>query len=209
MANKVHGRGTVYNPLVTDELLAQVNPENIQLKKDFLAYLRSIDRAKTTLDSYDHDLDYFFCWNVLYNGNKFFVDMNKREFARFQDFGLNENGWSSARVTRVKSTLSSLSNYIYNICDDLYESYKPVVRRIESPVNEPVREKTVLSDDEVNELLTIINANPIYVKAVNPFFANGYIEAEFRCSKANCEMLENHNYRLSFNLVQKKKVSGQ
>ena len=38
MANKVHGRGTVYNPLVTDELLAQVNPENIQLKKDFLAY---------------------------------------------------------------------------------------------------------------------------------------------------------------------------
>ena len=153
IANKVHGRGTVYNPLVTDELLAQVNPENMQLKKDFLAYLRSIDRAKTTLDSYDHDLDYFFCWNVLYNGNKFFVDMNKREFARFQDFGLNENGWSSARVRRVKSTLSSLSNYIYNICDDLYESYKPVVRRIESPVNEPVREKTVLSDEQVNELL--------------------------------------------------------
>ena len=153
IANKVHGRGTVYNPLVTDELLAQVNPENMQLKKDFLAYLRSIDRAKTTLDSYDHDLDYFFCWNALYNGNKFFVDMNKREFARFQDFGLNENGWSSARVRRVKSTLSSLSNYIYNICDDLYESYKPVVRRIESPVNEPVREKTVLSDEEVNELL--------------------------------------------------------
>ena len=59
------------------------------------------------------------------------------------------------------------------------------------------------------ELLTIINDNPIYVKAVNPFFANGYIEAEFRCSKASCEMLENHNYRLSFNLVQKKKVSGQ
>ena len=153
IANKVHGRGTVYNPLVTDELLAQVNPENMQLKKDFLAYLRSIDRAKTTLDSYDHDLDYFFCWNALYNGNKFFVDMNKREFARFQDFGLNENGWSSARVRRVKSTLSSLSNYIYNICDDLYESYKPVVRRIESPVNEPVREKTVLSDEQVNELL--------------------------------------------------------
>ena len=162
MANKVHGRGTVYNPLVTDELLVQVNPENIQLKKDFLAYLRSIDRAKTTLDSYDHDLDYFFCWNVLYNGNKFFVDMNKREFARFQDFGLNENGWSSSRVRRIKSTLSSLSNYIYNICDDLYESYKPVVRRIESPVNEPVREKTVLSDEEVDVLLDKLVENKKY-----------------------------------------------
>ena len=42
---------------------------------------------------------------------------------------------------------------IYNICDDIYESYKPVVRRIESPVNEPVREKTVLSDEDVNYLL--------------------------------------------------------
>lgn len=153
MAEKVHGRTTVYNPLVTDELLGQINPENMQLKKDFIGYLRSIDRSKTTLEAYDHDLNYFFCWNRLYNNDKFFVDINKREFARFQDFGLNENGWSSSRVRRVKSSLSSLSNYIYNICDDIYESYKPVVRRIESPVNEPVREKTVLSDEEVNYLL--------------------------------------------------------
>lgn len=153
MAERIKGRGTVYNPLVTDELLKQINPENMQLKKDFLSYLRSIDRAKTTIESYDYDLDYFFCWNALHNGNKFFVDMNKREFSRFQDFGLHENGWSSSRMRRVKSTLSSLSNYIYNICDDIYDSYKPIVRRIESPVNEPVREKTVLSDEEVNDLL--------------------------------------------------------
>ena len=66
-----------------------------------------------------------------------------------------------------------------------------------------------LTGDEVNELLKIINDNPILVKAVNPFFAGGYIEAEFRCSKASCEMLEDHNYKLSFNLVQKKKVNGQ
>ena len=63
-----------------------------------------------------------------------------------------------------------------------------------------------LTGDEVNELF---NDNPILVKAVNPFFAGGYIEAEFRCSKASCEMLEDHNYKLSFNLVQKKKVNGQ
>ena len=66
-----------------------------------------------------------------------------------------------------------------------------------------------MTRDEVNELLEIINDNPILVKAVNPFFTGGYIEAEFRCSKASCEMLEDHNYKLSFNLVQKKKVNGQ
>ena len=66
-----------------------------------------------------------------------------------------------------------------------------------------------LSTDEVNSLINIVNANPIYVKAINPLFPGGYIESEFRCSKASCEMLEDHCYRLSFNLVQKKKVKGQ
>lgn len=66
-----------------------------------------------------------------------------------------------------------------------------------------------LTESEVNSLITMINHNPIYVKAINPFFPGGYIIAQFRCSKANCEMLEDHCYTMSFNLVQKKKVSGQ
>lgn len=66
-----------------------------------------------------------------------------------------------------------------------------------------------LTSDQVNELMGVINENPIYVKAMNPFFSNGYIEAQFRCSKASSEMLETGDYTLSFNLVQKKKVSGQ
>ncbi len=70
-------------------------------------------------------------------------------------------------------------------------------------------EYNYLTQAEVNTLMTVINENPIYVKAVNPFFAGGYIEAQFRCSKAECEMLETHDYTLKFNLVQKNKVSGQ
>lgn len=66
-----------------------------------------------------------------------------------------------------------------------------------------------LTRSQVNTLLSMINNNPVYVKAINPLFSGGYIEAQFRCSKVSCEMLENHNYTLSFNLVQKKKVSGQ
>lgn len=66
-----------------------------------------------------------------------------------------------------------------------------------------------LTEAEVNAILTAINVNPIYVKAINPLFPSGYIEAQFRCSKASCEMLEDHCYTLSFNLVQKKKVNGQ
>ena len=72
-------------------------------------------------------------------------------------------------------------------------------------------EYNYLTSSEVNEIMGIINQNPIDVKAVNPFFPGGYIEAKFRCSKVSGEMLEDpsHGYRLSFNLVQKNKVSGQ
>lgn len=66
-----------------------------------------------------------------------------------------------------------------------------------------------LTESELREILTMVNNNPVYVYAINPLFPNGFIEGEFRCSKASCEMLENHNYTFSFNLVQKKKVSGQ
>ncbi len=65
-----------------------------------------------------------------------------------------------------------------------------------------------LTESEVNTLLSVLNQNPIYVKAKNPFFSSE-TELEMRCSKKSAEMLETKDYSLSFNLVQKKKVSGQ
>ena len=65
-----------------------------------------------------------------------------------------------------------------------------------------------LTENEVNTLLSVLNQNPIYVKAKNPFFSTEK-ELEMRCSKKSAEMLETGDYTLSFNLVQKKKVSGQ
>lgn len=65
-----------------------------------------------------------------------------------------------------------------------------------------------LTENEVNTLLGVLNQNPIYVKAKNPFFST-VTELEMRCSKKSAEMLETGDYILSFNLVQKKKVAGQ
>lgn len=66
-----------------------------------------------------------------------------------------------------------------------------------------------LSEAEIQALLPLLANNPIYVKAKNPVFGNEYVEMEMRCSKKSAEMLETGDYSLSFNLVQKKKVSGQ
>lgn len=66
-----------------------------------------------------------------------------------------------------------------------------------------------LTEAEIQTILPILANNPLYVKAKNPVFGNEYVEMEMRCSKKSAEMLETGDYSLSFNLVQKKKVSGQ
>lgn len=62
---------------------------------------------------------------------------------------------SPRRVRRVKSTLSSMSLFIENILDDEegYENFRPIIKKIESPVNEAVREKTIFSDEQVELLM--------------------------------------------------------
>ena len=94
-----------------------------------------------------------------FNNNKFFVDIKKRELTRFQGYALNEWGWSPKRIRRVKSTLSSMSNYIENILqdeDDKLEDFCSIIGKIESPSNEAVREKSVIPDEDVDKLFTDI-----------------------------------------------------
>jgi len=162
------GRLTVYNKITDEEKIKKINPENVQLVGDFLDYLASIDRSPQTIEGYRNDLEIFFVWNEEANANKEFIKITKREFARFQNHALNEWKWSSSRIRRVKSAISSLSNYIENMLDEEkgYEDYRSVIRKIESPANEAVREKTILSPDEVQHLLDVLVENKKYQKAV-------------------------------------------
>lgn len=162
------GRSTVYNKITNAETTAKINKGNIQLMEDFADYLSSIDRSPVTVSQYKADLLIFFTWNLQENDNKDFVNITKREFARFQNYALNTYRWSPKRTRRVKSTLSSLSNYIENILDDEegFENYRSIVRKIESPVNEPVREKTVLTEEQVQSLLDELVERKEYERAV-------------------------------------------
>jgi len=149
-------RTTVYNLITNEENLSRINKKNIDLMNDFLDYLISIDRSPTTIHGYKNDLEIFFCWNLENNDNKYFIDLTKREIAKFQKYALSEWGWSTNRLSRVKSVLSSMSNYIENILDDEIENYRAIVRKVESPVKNTVREKTIITDDEVNTILNTL-----------------------------------------------------
>ena len=147
------GRSTVYNLITSDDNLKKINKKNIELMNDFLDYLVSIDRSPTTIKGYKNDLEIFFCWNLENNDNKYFVDLTKREIAKFQKYALSDWGWSTNRLSRVKSVLSSMSNYIENILDDEIENYRSIIRKVESPVKQTVREKTIITDEEVQMIL--------------------------------------------------------
>lgn len=148
-------RFTVYNNITSEETTKRINPDNILLMEDFLDYLKSIDRAPQTISSYKSDLLIFFTYVLQNLGNKKFVDITKRDFARFQSHALEVWNWSPKRVRRVKSTISSMSLFIENMLDEEFgfEGFKRLVNKIENPANSAVREKTVLSDEEVESIL--------------------------------------------------------
>lgn len=160
-------RSTVYNKIANEESAERILPENKQLSSDFLDYLKSIDRSKTTIEQYRNDLRIFFVWNLEANCNKRFTDITKRDFARFQSNALENWQWSSSRIRRVKSVLSSLSNYVENILDEEaeYAGYRSVIKKIESPVKTTVREKTVFNPEEVEALLSHLIEEEKYMQA--------------------------------------------
>lgn len=161
------GRKTKMNSITSPELLAQVNQENMRLKDDFLSYLRSIQRSAGTIAGYANDLDIFFVWLLQHAGNKSFQRVTKRDIISFQNWMINDNENSPARVRRIKAAISSLSNFIETILDEEpeYEGFRSIVKKIESPVLRPVREKTVWEDSELEDLLGKLVERGQYEKA--------------------------------------------
>ena len=139
-------RSTIKNQITTAETINQILQENKNLINDFLIYLKSIDRSPNTIKQYKNDLEIFFVYNLQNNNNKPFVDITKREFVRFQSYAIEEWKWSPNRLRRVKSVLSSLSNYIENILDDEYPNFRNLIAKIESPAKQNVRENASISD---------------------------------------------------------------
>ena len=160
-------RKTKMNSITSPELLAQVNRNNIRLKEDFLDYLASVGRSDGTIRGYDNDLDIFFVWVLRELDNKDFKDITKRELIRFQNWLVNENENSPARVRRIKAAISSLSNYIEAILDEEEEfrGFRSIVRKIENPALHPVREKTVWEDWQLEDLLSKLVDMREYQKA--------------------------------------------
>ena len=162
------GRATKMNKLTTHELIAQILPANKSLLKEFLDYLKGINRSSGTIDGYKNDLEIFLVWNAAQNANKPFQKINKRDLVRYQSWLINDNENSPSRVRRLRSAISSLSNYVENIIadeDEDFAGFRSIVKKIEAPPLEKTREKTVWSESEINDLLNRLVEQKQYEKA--------------------------------------------
>lgn len=150
------GRETYRKVITSEDLTAKINPKNINMVKRFLKE-KNTRCSDTTITNYESDANIFFTWNLLYNDNKFFVDIKKIEFADFFTYAVEDLKWGSARFSRMKSFLSSLSNFIEKYFDDDYPNFRNVIlKAIENMPKVPSREKSIFSDEEIDALMNYL-----------------------------------------------------
>ena len=136
-------RKTFKKKITSAEHDKNILPENFKLSKRFLRE-KGTRVSPLTVSNYESDLRIFFTYNLLKNGNKFFIDIKKIEFADFFSYCVEELKWGSARANRMRSTLSSFSQFIEKFMDEEYGDFRNVILKVvESAPKVERHEKTV------------------------------------------------------------------
>ena len=151
------GRKTFRKVITSPELTEQINKENIKLMERFLKNFAT-KRSPKSVTVYRSNLIIFFTWNLLENSNKQFAKIRKLEMLDFFDYAISELHWSPNRFHQCHSSLSSFSDWIENYYDEVegYENFRNIVKKIEKPSKEAVREKTVLKEEDIDKIFKLL-----------------------------------------------------
>lgn len=155
---KSNGRETFRKVITSPELTAQINPKSMKLVERFLKNFAT-KRSPKSVTVYRSNLIMFLTWNLLYNENKLFTDIRKIELADFFDFCVTELKWNANRFHQMHSSLSSFSAWIENYFDEDYPMFRNLLPKIEKPVKENIREKTVLQKEDIDKLMAYLEDN--------------------------------------------------
>lgn len=184
-------RSTVYHDNLTIDY-DKVSEANRKLVKSFLQYCKSNDKSSQTIFQYENWLKVFFCWNYKENEDKFFVELKKRDFVNYFGY-LRDLEVSSNRIASLKSVLSALSNEIELLYEDEYPTFKNQLRSLEPIHITTVREKTVLSNQDLVNILNKLVEQKEYQAAcyLALVCASGSRKAELIQMKTNFFVPEN------------------
>ena len=148
------GRQTNFVLKTTQEDIDNILPENRELIDDFINYLETTDHSPASIKVYKNNLYIFFTYLLNKEKNIDYCKVKKRHILNFQNY-MVKNGLSSARIRNIKSSLSSLGIFIESMLDEeeKWENFRNIINKIPSPTLNTVREKTVLTDEQLEELL--------------------------------------------------------
>ncbi len=135
-----------------------------------MLYLKNTDHAQLTIINYQSDLRIFFVWNLEENSNKSFENLRINDFTLYQGYTLDLD-LSGNRIRRMKAALSSMCNWFELQYGEKYPLFRNTVNKVPSPAKEPVREKTVLEDSQVDDLLEHLKNEKKYQQACLLAFA--------------------------------------
>jgi len=148
----------------TEEQWLSCNKDNIDLVNEFLDYCRSVDRSPKTIVGYKSDLHIVIIYFKDNLKDKNFTDITKRDVIKFQSWCINQE-MSPSRIRRLRSACSSISNYIENMLDAEFKDFRNIINKIPSPSLSNVREKTIMTEKQIEDLLDTLVANKDYQRA--------------------------------------------
>ena len=149
------GRKTFRKVITRKELKAKIKKDNIKIMERFLKNFAT-KRSPKSVTVYRSNLIIFLTWNLLYNENKLFTDIRKIEYADFFDFCVSELRWNANRYHQCHSSLSSFSAWIENYFDEDYPQFRNLLPKIEKPSKEAIREKTMLKEEDIDKIFSIL-----------------------------------------------------
>lgn len=150
------GRRTFRKQITDEKTISKINPKNVKLMNLFLKD-KGRKCSDATLKVYKSNLNIFFCWNVLYNENKYYPDIKKVELSEFFDYIVNDLKIQGKRFAHYRSVLSTLSDIIIKYYDEEYPTFRNIVNTIIEPIpKDDVREKTILSEQQVEQILNTL-----------------------------------------------------
>lgn len=196
----------------TAEEIANINPDNLELIEDFMQYYEATDHSEKSAKVTRSNLNIFFVWLANNRKNKDFCNIKKRDILGFQSYLVKEK-MSPARIRALKSSLSSLSKYIEDMLDEeeKWENFKNIINKIPNPVLAPVREKTVLEDEDVQKLLDYLVGKKQYQKACVLALAwgSGSRKSELLRFKVSYITDENLRFGGALYMTEKMKTKGR
>lgn len=138
----------------TPEEINSILEENKELRDDFINYLETTDHSPKSIKVYLSNLNIFLVYLMKKEHNIDYCKVKKRHILNFQNY-MVKSGLSSARIRNIKSSLSSLGIFIESMLDEeeKWENFRNIINKIPNPTLTTVREKTVLTDEQLEILL--------------------------------------------------------